>query len=336
MGMTITALRHTVRSGAVQFTHRPSDKVYNLARIREFVVEAASAGVQVLAFPEMCITGYWHVIRMDRAEIATLGERVPDGPSTAALVELSKQHGIVIGAGLIEADGDRFYNSYVVVEPDGRHAVHRKLHAFENAHITPGDRFTVFASSLGCRIGVLTCYDNNLIENVRITALLGADILLAPHQTGGTASKSPHAMGVIDPALWAERDRDPAAIEAEFRGEKGRGWLMRWLPARAHDNGMFLLFSNGVGEDSGEVRTGNAMLIDCYGRIINETWRARDELVVGDCDLSLLDRCTGRRWLRGRRPELYQRLTERDGREMSPMDARFSDEPTLQSIKPLT
>jgi predicted amidohydrolase len=326
--MAMKTSRNNVRCGAVQFTHRPSDKDYNLARIRDFAAEAASAGVQLLAFPEMCITGYWHVLRMDRAEIAALAERVPDGPSTQALIALARQHGIVIGAGLIESEGERFYNSYVVVEPDGRHVVHRKLHAFENEHITPGDRFTVFASSVGCRIGVLTCYDNNLIENVRITALLGADILLAPHQTGGTASKSPHAMGVIDPALWAARERDPRAIEAEFRGDKGRGWLMRWLPARAHDNGMFLVFSNGVGEDSGEVRTGNAMVIDCYGRIINETWRARDELVVGDCDLSLLDRCTGRRWLRGRRPELYQRLAERDGRELSPIDARFSDEPT--------
>lgn len=332
--MAITASRSPVRAGAVQFTHRPSDKAYNMARIRAFVVEAASAGVQLLAFPEMCLTGYWHVIGMGRSEIAALAEPVPGGPSAEALAALAKEHGIVIGAGLIEAEDDRFYNSYVVVEPDGRYAVHRKLHAFENKHITPGDRFTVFASSVGCRIGVLTCYDNNLIENVRITALLGADILLAPHQTGGTASKSPHAMGVIDPALWAARDRDPGAmgaIEAEFRGDKGRGWLMRWLPSRAHDNGMFLVFSNGVGEDSGEVRTGNAMVIDCYGRIINETWRARDELVVGDCDLSLLDRCTGRRWLRGRRPELYQRLAERDGRELSPIDARFSDEPTLPS-----
>ena len=138
-------------------------------------------------------------------------------------------------------------------------------------------------------------------------------------------------MSVIDPALWAARNRDAqamAAIEAEFRGDKGRGWLMRWLPSRAHDNGVFLVFANGVGEDSGEVRTGNAMVIDCYGRIINETWLARDELVVADCDLTLLDRCTGRRWLRARRPGLYQRLTERDGRELSPIEARFSDEPT--------
>ena len=322
--------KQMVRAGAVQFTHRASDKAYNLERIRAFVAEAAATGVQLIAFPEMCVTGYWHVIKMSRAEIAALAEPVPAGPSTQTLLGLAREHNLVIGAGLIEAENDRFYNSYIIVEPDGRFVVHRKLHAFENAHITPGERFTVFASSIGCRIGVLTCYDNNLVENVRITALLGADILLAPHQTGGTASKSPYAMGVIDPALWAARNRDAqsmAAIEAEFRGDKGRGWLMRWLPSRAHDNGVFLVFANGVGEDSGEVRTGNAMVIDCYGRIINETWRARDELVVADCDLTLLDRCTGRRWLRARRPELYQRLVERDGRELSPIEARFSDAP---------
>ena len=208
-----------VRAGAVQFTHRPSDKAFNLARIRELAAEGAAAGVQVLVFPEMCITGYWHVVRMDRPEIAALAEAVPEGPSTQALLALAAEHGMVIGAGLIEAEGERFHNSYVVAEPDGRHAVHRKIHAFENKHITPGDRFTVYASSLGCRIGVLICYDNNIVENARITALLGADILLAPHQTGGTASKSPHAMGVIDPALWAARERAPGPIEAEFLGD---------------------------------------------------------------------------------------------------------------------
>ena len=109
-------------------------------------------------------------------------------------------------------------------------------------------------------------------------------------------------MGLIDCDLWRRRDEDPEAIEAEFRGPKGREWLMRWLPSRAHDNGLFILFSNGVGEDDGEVRTGNAMILDPYGRILAETWKARDELVVADLDLDLLPLCTGRRPLIHRRP----------------------------------
>lgn len=316
-----------IKAAAVQFNHRPGDKTFNLGTIARFAEAAAQQRVQLLVFPEMCVTGYWHVIGMPREEIAALAEPVPEGPSVRALRELSRRHRIVIGAGLIESSDDVFYNSYVVAEPDGSWHVHRKLHAFESEYIASGDRYTVFDSTLGCRLGILICWDNNLVENARITALMGADILLAPHQTGGTASRSPHAMGLIDPALWAKRETDPEAIEAEFRGDKGRGWLMRWLPARAHDNGMFLVFSNGVGEDSGEVRTGNAMLIDCYGRIINETWKARDEMVCGDLDLSLLERCTGRRWLRGRRPELYAQLAAVTGDELNPIEARFSDEP---------
>ena len=104
---------------------------------------------------------------------------------------------------------------------------------------------------------------------------------------------------------------------------------MRWLPARAHDNGMFLLFSNGVGQDDDEVRTGNAMILDPYGRILAETWRAGDDMVVADLDIGLLPLSTGRRWIRGRRPELYGMLAEHRGDELEPRQARFSPEPTV-------
>ncbi len=103
---------------------------------------------------------------------------------------------------------------------------------------------------------------------------------------------------------------------------------MRGLPARAHDNGLFILFSNDVGEDDGEVRTGNAMILDPYGRILAETWKAEDRAVVADLDLGLLPLCTGRRWIRGRRPELYGLLTERMGHEVGAREAQFSSAPT--------
>ena len=317
-----------MRAGVVQFQHRANDEAYNLSRVRHFAAEAAAAGVKIVAFPEMCVTGYWHVRNLDQAAIAGLAEPVPGGPSTRALVELAKAHDMAVGAGLIEAGDDgRFYNTYVVCLPDGTVHGHRKLHAFENEHIAGGDRYTVFDTPWGVRVGVLICWDNNLVENVRATALLGADILMAPHQTGGCASRSPHAMGLIDPGLWRRRKEDPGAIEAEFRGDKGRGWLMRWLPARAHDNGLFVMFSNGVGEDDGEVRTGNAMIIDPYGRILAETSVADDALVVADLDLDLLPLATGRRGIGGRRPELYGILTSRQGYELDPRNARFSADP---------
>ena len=106
---------------------------------------------------------------------------------------------------------------------------HRKLHAFENDHIASGTEFTVFDTPHGFRAGVLICYDVNLVENVRITALLGAEVLLAPHQTGGCRTHNPHLMGLIDRQVWDNRARDPQAIRRRNPRRKGRGWLMRWL-----------------------------------------------------------------------------------------------------------
>jgi len=313
-----------IRAASVQFQHAPGDKQSNLEKIRGFVRSAAARGVELIAFPEMCVTGYWHVRNLARGEVEALAEPVPAGPTTAALLSLSEEHGMTIGAGLIEraADGS-LYNAYVVAMPDGRIERHRKLHAFEGPHMRSGGGYTVFDTPHGWRVGVLICYDNNIVENARVTALLGAEILLAPHQTGGCRSRSPRAMGAIDPALWERRHEDPAAVESEFRGPKGRGWLMRWLPSRAHDNGMFLVFSNGVGVDDDEVRTGNAMILDPYGEIITETGRADDDMVVADLDAEVIPTSSGRRWLSARRPELYEPLTVPTGRERDTRSVRF-------------
>jgi predicted amidohydrolase len=317
----------SIKAASVQFQHVANDKDANFAVINRFAREAQASGVQLLVFPEMCITGYWHVPDLDRAGLDSLAEPI-DGASVQRLKQLATSTGMLIGAGLLERGPEgRLFNSYVAALPDGTIHVHRKLHAFEHDEISSGDRYTVFDTPWGVKVGILICWDNNLVENVRATALLGADILLAPHQTGGCNSRSPFGMRPIDVALWRNRHNDPAAIEAEFRGPKGREWLMRWLPSRAHDNGFFLVFSNGVGEDNGEVRTGNAMIIDPYGRIITETGVAADAMVEADLDLTLLPLATGRRWIRGRRPDLYGILTERQGYEMSPREARFSPEP---------
>ncbi len=233
---------------------------------------------------------------------------------------------MIIGVGLIERGlDDKCYNTWVACMPDGSYHAHRKLHAFEHQIIHSGDSYTVFNTPWGVKVGILICWDNNLIENPRITALMGADIILAPHQTGGTNSRSPHSMKPIPLRLWENREQEPEALRAAFQGEHGRGWLMRWLPARAHDNGVFYIFSNGVGLDDDEIRTGNAMVIDPYGRIIKESHSIENDMVVADLDLNVLPTSTGRRWLLGRRPELYAILTKQMGYELNIRSVRFED-----------
>lgn len=316
-----------LRVASVQFEHKANDKDANLETIRSFVRQAAAQEVELIVFPECCITGYWHLRKLSREQLEALAEPVFGGPSSQALARLSREHGMTVGAGLVEiADDGAMYNAYVVAMADGNMQRHRKIHAFISEHIASGSECTVFDTPHNWRTGVLTCYDNNIGENVRIAALMGAELLLAPHQTGGCDSPDPQTMGLVDRAKWENRHRDPEAIEEELRGPKGRGWLMRWLPTRAHDNGVFLVFSNGVGVDDDEIRTGNAMIIDPYGRIITETCKAGDDMVVADLDGALLEHNTGRRWIKTRRPELYEPLTVPTGMEQDTRTVRFDKE----------
>jgi predicted amidohydrolase len=312
-----------LRAATVQFEPRPGAKEYNLARIEHFARAAADDGVQLVAFPEMCLLGYWHLTKRDAGYLHDVAEP-DDGPSIARISALAAELHLGIGFGLLTERDGWLFNAYAVCLPDGTVHIHRKLHAFEHEAISCGGRYTVFDTPWDVRVGVLICYDNNLIENVRATALLGAQILLAPHQTGGTNSVSPHGMKPIPLSIWERRHADPAAVEDAFRGPNGREWLLRWLPSRAHDNGLFLIFSNGVGRDDDEVRTGNAMIIDPYGRIIAESWATADAMAIADLDLDLVPASTGRRWLRARRPELYRPLTAKYGDEVDARTARFS------------
>lgn len=322
--MTDQNIPKRLRVAAVQFQHQAGDKQANLDIVRTFVERASALEVELIAFPECCLSGYWHLRHLARDELESLSEQVPDGGATRSLAELSRQYKMTIGAGLIErADDGRLFNTYVVVMPHGEIRKHRKLHAFVSEHLSCGDAYTIFDTPHGWRVGVLICYDNNIVENARATALAGAEILLAPHQTGGCRSGSPCAMSAIDVALWQNRHRDPEALRREFAGGKGREWLLRWLPSRAHDNGMFLVFSNGVGQDDDEVRTGGAMILDPYGRTLAESMSLEDDLVVTDLDSTLRDRCTGVRWLRARRPELYGSLVTPIGNEQSTRTVRF-------------
>ena len=100
---------------------------------------------------------------------------------------------------------------------------------------------------------------------------------------------------------------------------------MRWLPARAHDNGMFLVFANGIGVDDDEIRTGNSMILDPYGRILSEIQEPAEGMVVADLCGDLLPRSTGRMWIQARRPELYGQLAVSTGLERSSRVLKFEE-----------
>ena len=297
-----------LRIAAAQFEYRNADKAYNLARIRELTREAVSQGAEIVSFPECCISAYSFTQPFSKQQMRELAEPVPDGPSLHELMAISTECGVPLLAGLFERDGDEIFNTYVCVDGERFIAKHRKIHAFVNPHLSCGSEFTVF-DLCGCRCGILICYDNNLPENVRITAMMGAEIVFMPHVTGCLPSVMP-GRGTVDPKLWDNRERDPVALRQEFAGPKGREWLMRWLPTRAYENGIYAIFTNPIGLDDGEIRNGNAMVFDPFGEVIAECTKLGDDVTVGFCTAEKIKLSSGRRYLRARRPELYGKLVE--------------------------
>ena len=297
-----------IKIGAAQFEARDADKPYNLSRIADLTRRAVAQGAEIVCFHECCISGYTFLQTLSRSGMLDLAEPVPDGPSTRRLIQIARETGAAILAGLVERDGDRLHNTCVAVSPDGFVAKHRKLHTFISKFLRPGDSYTVF-DLCDCRCGILICYDNNLPENVRITALMGAEIIFMPHVTCGLPSVMP-GRGVIDRRLWDNRHRDPVRLRQEFLGPKGRGWLMRWLPTRAYENGVYAVYTNPIGVDHDTVKNGNAMILDPFGEILIESGVMEDDVVVGLLTPEKIAVASGYRYLCARRPELYARLLD--------------------------
>lgn len=294
-----------IKIATAQFENKSNDKVYNLSVIDKLSQQAAQQGADVIAFHECSITGYTFARHLSETEMLALAELIPSGESITALTAIARKNNITILAGLFEKDEqDRLYKPYVCVDKNGMIAKFRKLHPFINPHVVPGNEYCVFEIN-GWKCGILICYDNNVIENVRATALLGADIIFMPHVTMCTPSTRPGA-GFVEPQLWANRETDPTPLRLEFDGMKGRDWLMKWLPARAYDNGIYVVFSNPIGMDDDQLKNGCSMIIDPFGDIVAECRTLGDDFVMTTLTPEKLTHSGGYRYRKARRPDLYR------------------------------
>ncbi|MFW6038944.1 MAG: nitrilase-related carbon-nitrogen hydrolase [bacterium] len=299
----------TLKIAAVQFEMAENDKAANLTVMSRFIDRAAAEGCDLIAFPELCTTGYHFLTTLGRDQILPIAEDIHDGPTVRRLHERARAANISILTGMLERDGDQLFNSYLVITPeDGAIFRHRKLHAFENSAIAQGDEIETF-ELMGWTMGVLICYDNNLPESNRVLALKGAEVIFAPHQTGGFDIERA-GMGRIDPALWHNRHLDPVPMRQAILGPKGYAWITKWLPARSYDNNVYTVFPNGVGIDGPEVRVGCSMIIDPEGIIIAETTDAADAMITAHLNKNARRDSLPASHLAARRPSLYGKITE--------------------------
>jgi predicted amidohydrolase len=296
-----------LKIATAQFENRSGDKAYNLGVIRKLAANAAQLGAKVVAFHECSITGYTFARELSKEQMLDLAEYIPEGQSVQDLKAIAEELDITVLAGLFEKDkDDKVFKAYVCVNKDGLVAKYRKLHPFINPHVLPGNEYVVF-DLYGWKCGILICYDNNVIENVRATAFLGADVIFMPHVTMCTPSPRPGA-GFVDPALWENRDSDPTSLRLEFDGMKGRAWLMKWLPSRAYDNGIYVVFSNPIGMDHDQLKNGCSMIIDPFGDVVAECRALGDDVALATLTADKLEKAGGSRYRKARRPDLYSHI----------------------------
>lgn len=296
-----------LKISTAQFENRSGDKDYNLSVIEKLCGDAAAKGSHVIAFHECSITGYTFARNLSKNQMLDIAEYIPEGSSILKLQEIATKFNITILAGLFEKDkSDNLFKAYVCVDKTGLVAKYRKLHPFINPNLMPGNKYCVFEIH-GWKCGILICYDNNIIENVRATKLLGADIIFMPHVTMCTPSTRPGA-GFIEPKLWKNRETDPTSLRLEFDGMKGRDWLMKWLPSRAYDNAVYIVFSNPIGMDADQLKNGCSMIIDPFGDIIAECRSFDNSFETAVITPEKLTQAGGYRYIKARRPELYRNI----------------------------
>jgi len=293
-----------------QFQPKDGDKEYNLSVIESLTVQAKELGADAISFHELSITAYTFLSKLSRNQLNDLAEEIPNGSSCQRLIDLACKYKISILAGLVESDGDLLYNSYLCVDGNGLKARYRKIHPFISKFLSAGDQYQVF-DLYGWKCGILICYDNNVIENVRATTLLGADVIFAPHVTGCTPSPMP-GRGYVADELWQNRAKDPLALRNEFDGRKGREWLLRWLPARSYDNGVYYVFTNPIGYDGDQLKNGNSMILDPFGDILQEITSFDDTIAMATLTADKLKQAGGYRYINARKPRLYGKIISRD------------------------
>ncbi len=254
----------------------------NFERTAALARQASDAGAQLVCFPEMNLTGYStrDAVREQARSLAN--------PLVRQLEALAADNRMVILAGLAEADDrGRIFASQLVAVPGQAAAVYRKTHVAppERGVFSAGDDLPLFTVN-GWRFGIQLCYDAHFPELSTRMALEGAEVIFFPH-----ASPRGTPQGKL--ASWS-----------------------RHLPARAFDNGLFVVACNQSGRNGeGLEFPGVAVAIGPDGQTVAQDTSGQEGLLCVDLKRGALESVRGHRmryFLPNRRPDLYFSPADQD------------------------
>ena len=263
------------RIAMVQMNAIAGEPQQNLDAIAGFARSASAEGARFVCFPELSISGY----ARDSSSVS-LAEPVP-GPATDRMIEIARDTDTVLLAGLLEAGADDLvYNTHVVASGSGLKGSYRKTHVapVETKGFAPGTELNVFVHDQ-LRFGLQICFDGHFPEASSRLAQQGAEVLFIPHASAG-----------------------------ETYADKMERWL-RFLPARAYDNAVFVAVCNQTGSNGrGLEFPGVTLVFDPRGRLIAQSSGSAPQIVYADLDPDELERARSDEngyFIPLRRPALY-------------------------------
>lgn len=281
-----------IKIGTVQMSC-VADKATNLTKAVEQIKVAAKGGAQIVCLQELFTSLYF--CDEENYDNFALAEAIP-GPSTEALSKVAAEHHVVIVASLFEKRAQGLYhNTTAVIDADGTYlGKYRKMHIpddpgfYEKFYFTPGDLgYKIFKTKVAT-IGVLICWDQWYPEAARITALMGAELLIYPTAIG-----------------WA------LTQDAQTNEEQYNAWqtIQR---SHAVANGIPVVSINRVGMEAGVRFWGGSFIANPFGSLIYKGSHDQEETVVTEVDLNQSDYYRSH-WpfLRDRRIDSYQPVTKR-------------------------
>jgi len=277
-----------VRIACIQMQPAIGNVEDNVAHSVGLINRAVELGAKLVVLPELSNTGYMF---QSREEAFALSEPIPNGPTVKAWSEIAAKHRLHLVAGICERDGNRLFNSAVLIGPSGYIGTFRKVHLWneENLYFEPGDLgFPVFHTAIG-RIGMAICYDGWFPETYRLAALQGADIVCVPTN-------------------WV-----PIPGQAEGREAMANILAM----AAAHSNSIYIACADRVGTERGQLFEGQSLIVGHTGwPVAGPASRDKEEILTADVALGEARRA--RNWnafnqvLRDRRSDLYDEMLGSD------------------------
>ena len=282
-----------VKSGLIQICIPKSEGDGTIEEIKEaivqkhipFIEDAGRQGVQILCLQEIFNTPYF--CPGQDVKWYESAETIP-GPTIESMQEYAKKYQMVMVVPIFEKEqAGVLYNTAAVIDADGKYmGKYRKTHIphtsgfWEKFFFRPGNLgYPVFKTAYA-KVGVYICYDRHFPEGARALGLNGAEIVYNPSATVKGLSQY----------LWKLEQ-----------------------PAHAVANGYFMGCVNRVGIEKpwnlGEFY-GSSYFVDPRGQIIAEASEDKDELVVSEFDLDMIDEVRSTwQFFRDRRPEAYKDLT---------------------------